>query len=80
MKVYNNTPTDVGYNVNWEGGGDCGSLGMGETFEDTTWDDKENVQVTFNSMQTEPSGAAPFLINIDQTGEGMAVTIGIYSE
>ena len=80
MKVFNNTPSDVNYDVSWEGGGDCGSLGMGETYEDTNWDNMENVQVNFNSMVAEPSGVSPFLINIDETNEGMAVTIGIYSE
>lgn len=80
MKLYNNTPTDVAYDVSWANAGDCGSLGMNETFDNTDWDNLENVQVSFNSMQAEPSGAAPFLIMIDQTGEGMAVTIGIYSE
>ena len=80
MKVFNNTPSDVNYDVSWEGGGDCGSLGMGETYEDTNWDNMENVQVNFNSMVAEPSGASPFLITIGETNEGMAVTIGIYSE
>ena len=80
MKVFNNTPLDVSYDVSWEGGGDCGSLGMGQTYEDTNWDNMENVQVNFNSMLAQPSGAPPFLITIDETKEGMAVTIGIYNE
>jgi hypothetical protein len=80
MKVYNNTPTDVAYDVSWANAGDCGSLGMGQTVENTDWDNQENVQVSFNPLQAEPSGAAPFLIMIDQTGEGLAVTIGILSE
>jgi len=33
MILQNNTAQDVGWDGSWEGGGDCGSLGMGQSID-----------------------------------------------
>jgi hypothetical protein len=79
MKLYNNTEQAVNYWVNYEGGGDCGSLsGYGST-ESPGWDN-ENLTVEFVGLPDTEAGGTALSVTLPQTNSGTAVTIGLYHE
>ena len=77
MQVLNNTQQDVSYDVSWEGGGDCGNLGMGETFDNPDWDSHQTVEFSLFGAGAEP---VPLAIEVGETDTGKTVTIGLYYE
>ena len=78
MKLFNNTSQDVGYYVNYEGGGDCGTISSGETVENGNWSNQQ-YDVQFYTMPYDPN-TTPTAVEIDSTGTGTTVTIGVYYE
>jgi len=79
MILQNNTAQDVGWDGSWEGGGDCGSLGMGQSIDQPGWENK-TITVDFNGLPYNLQQVTPFSIQVDQTGTGTTVTIGLYYE
>ena len=81
MKLYNNTNNEVHYNVDLDGGGgDCGNINAGDTYDDANWDGQD-LLVMFRALPFEPDGTSgPFSVTIPQTKPGMAVTIGLWHE
>ncbi len=77
MRLLNNSPNEVFFNISSPGLADCGTIGAGDTNVLSDFNNQENVQVTFTAT---PSFQYPFVIVIPETGTGMTVTIGIYQE
>ena len=75
MQVLNNTEQDVSYDVSWEGGGDCGDLGIGQAFDNPDWNNHQTIQVGFFGADL-----TPLSIEVGETGTGKTVTIGLYYE
>jgi hypothetical protein len=81
MKLTNNTPLEVFFGITSPGFGDCGTIAPGGTSDWPSYDNQENVRVSFSVMPpSQPPQITPFKITIPESGEGMAVTIGIYQE
>lgn len=81
MKLLNNTSVSVFYGIESASSGDCGNLNSGETADWPTYDNQDNVRVTFAaSPASTPPEITPFKITIPETGSGMSVTIGIFQE
>jgi hypothetical protein len=81
MKLYNNTPGEVYYDITSPGLGDCGTIDPGATTDLPSYDNQDDVTVSFLAMpQSTPPDITPFQITIPESGTGMAVTIGIYQE
>ena len=78
MKLQNNTPQDVGYWVNWNGGADCGTISMDGTVDNGTWTNQQ-YEVKFYALPNDPN-MTPSSIEISETGTGTSVTIGLYYE
>ena len=74
MILFNNTPQDVTYGVSFEGGGDCGGLGIGQTVDNPGWDAYPAIEVDFG-----PVGQA-VSVEVGETGTDTTVTIGLYYE
>jgi hypothetical protein len=79
MKIFNNTPNEIGYNISAYDAGNCGSLEPSQTVDLPAWDNKKSVTVSFQALPPE-RGLTPFSITIPKSGTGMAVTIGVYQE
>jgi len=79
MILLNNTAQDVGWDSTWTDGGDCGSLGIGQSQDGLDWIDR-TVTVNFVAPPYNPQQVTPFSIQVDQTGTGTTVTIGLYYE
>ncbi len=79
MTLYNNTNNEVFYGISYAGAGDCGTIEAGQTVDMPGYDNQENVRVTFTPTPVGQQ-ASPFSVTIPQSGEGMAVTIGLYQE
>ena len=75
MILFNNTPQEVTYGVNYEGGGDCGNLDAGQTFDQPGWDANPTIQVYFS-----PYDQGPLSVEVTETGTNTTVTIGLYYE
>ena len=81
MKLYNNTPGEVYYGIEYPGTGDCGTIDVGATTDLPAYDNQDNVTVSFAALPfSSPPEITPFKITIPESGTGMAVTIGIYQE
>ena len=80
MKLFNNTGCEVFYGISNSNFGDCGTIGAGITTDLPAYDNQENVNVSFAATPASPDSVTPFVVNIPNTGTGMAVTIGLYSE
>ncbi len=81
MQLYNNTPGEVFFGIESSTGGDCGTIDAGATSDWPSYDNSDNVTVTFAAYPFSQSpGITPFKITIPESGTGMAVTIGIYKE
>lgn len=80
MKLYNNTGNDVFYGISSANSGDCGTIDAGDTADLPYYDNQENVRVTFSALPVSDSQVTPFSMTIPDSGEGMAVTIGLYQE
>ena len=81
MKVYNNTPDEVFYSISSPSSGDCGTIEACGTSDWPGYDNQQNVRVGFTAMpSSQPPEITPFKITIPNSGEGMAVTIGLYQE
>jgi hypothetical protein len=78
MKLANNTNNEVFYGIESPGEGDCGTIDAGGTADLPQYDNQENVTVTFQAMPDNQ--VSPFTVTIPDSGEGMAVTIGIQQE
>jgi hypothetical protein len=79
MIILNNTAQDVGWDGSWEGGGDCGTLGAGQSFDQPGWKNM-TITVDFNGLPDNLDEVTPFAIEVNETGTGTAVTIGLYYE
>ena len=75
MILFNNTLQYVTYGVSYEGIGDCGNLGAGQTFDQPSWDGKPAITVYF-----VPHDQGPFSVEVAETGTDTTVTIGLYYE
>jgi len=75
MTLYNNTPTQVFYNISSASSGDCGNIDPGQTVDWPGYDNQVNVTVSFI-----PSSGQDFSVTIPESETGKAVTIGIYLE
>ena len=75
MKLFNNTPNEALYTISAGSSDSCGTIDPGQTIDDDNYNDMQNVQVFFSN-----NSGGPFSITIPSTGEGMAVTVGIYFE
>lgn len=75
MKLYNNTSNEVLYTVSTDSSDSCGTIDPGQTADEDAYNNTQNVSVFFSNN----SGGA-FSVTIPSTGEGMAVTVGIYFE
>jgi len=75
MKLFNNTPNEALYTVATDSSDSCGTIDPGQTAKVDGYDDTQNVQVFFSN-----NAGGPFSVTIPSTGEGMAVTVGIYFE
>lgn len=81
MNLYNNTPDELYYSIASPSSGDCGSIESQDTTSLSSYDNSENVSVTFSALPASaPPEITPFKITIPDTGAGMTVTIGIYQE
>jgi hypothetical protein len=80
MKLYNNTPNQVFWDVNYGNSAGCGSIKADETLDHPQWDHQKNVQVSFYHLEKTPGEPGPFEITIPKSGKGMAVTIGIFQQ
>lgn len=78
MKLANNTNNQVFYGISCTGMGDCGTIDAGGTADLPGYDNQENVSVAFQAMPDNQ--VSPFTVTIPDSGEGMAVTIGIQQE
>jgi len=78
MKLLNKTQQKVGYWVSFAGGGDCGSLEVGQSVDVAGWD-KRDLKVEFTASP-DTEHVATFSITIPKTKPGMAVTIGLFHE
>jgi len=76
MNIYNNTPTEVFYDLSYTGTGDCGTIDAGGTAEWPSYDNQTNVRVGFSGL---PSGES-ISVTLDNTGTGKVCTIGLYVE
>lgn len=81
MNLFNNTPDELYYSIASPGMGDCGSIESQGTTGLSSYDNSDNVTVTFSVLPAStPPEVTPFKITIPQSGTGMTVTIGIYQE
>jgi hypothetical protein len=82
MKLFNNTPNQLDFGINpASGGGDCGSIDSGEYSDWPSYNNQENINVSFVAYPpVDPPEVTPFQITIPESGTGMTVTIGIYQE
>jgi hypothetical protein len=80
MRIYNNTQNEIAYNIAAPGNGDCGTIAAQQTAELDSWDETDNVRLSFVALPPEPSGVTPFSVIIPRSTPGMAVTIGLYQE
>lgn len=80
MKLYNNTGNDVFYGISSANSGDCGTIDAGDTADLPYYDNQENVRVTFSALPVSDNQVTPFSVTIPESGEGMAVTIGLFQE
>ena len=76
MLLYNNTQNEVLYTISAGQSDSCGTINPGDTASEPTYDNMQNVTVYFSNNDN----SYPFDITIPSTGEGMAVTVGIYFE
>jgi hypothetical protein len=78
MKLVNNTPGQVSFNITSPGHGDCGTIDAGGTSDWPKYDNQANVRVSFASMPpSTPPQITPYKITIPDTGTNMAVNIGL---
>ena len=75
MKLYNNTSNEALYTISAGGSDSCGTIDPGQTADEDAYNNTQNVSVFFSN-----NSGGPFSITIPSTGEGMAVTVGIYFE
>jgi len=75
MKLFNNTPNEALYTIAGGGSDSCGTIDPGQTADEDTYNNMQNVQVFFSN-----NSGGPFSVTIPNTGTGMAVTVGIYFE
>jgi hypothetical protein len=80
MKLYNHTGNNVFYGISSSKSVDCGTIDAGDTTDLPYYDNQENVRVTFTALPVSDNQATPFSITIPDSGEGMAVTIGLFQE
>lgn len=78
MKLYNNTGNDVFYGISDSNSVDCGTINAGDTADLPGYDNQTNVRVTFAALPVNQ--VTPFSVTIPESGEGMAVTIGLFQE
>ncbi|HSS19737.1 MAG TPA: hypothetical protein VLL54_06660 [Pyrinomonadaceae bacterium] len=75
MNIYNNTSTEVFYDISYTGSGDCGTIAAGDTAEWPAYDNQTDVRVAFTGVSGGSIG-----ITLENTGEGKVLTVGLYSE
>jgi hypothetical protein len=80
MKLVNNTEQPVNFWVDYEGGGDCGSISGYDSFPGYPSWDNESLTVEFVGLPDEEAGGTALSVTIPETKPGMAVTIGLYYE
>ena len=80
MQIYNNTQNEIFYGISASSGADCGTIEAQQTAELTSWDNTDNVTLTFSALPPEPHGVTPFTVTIPESKTGMAVTVGLYQE
>lgn len=79
MKLFNNTGNEVFYGISSSSLGDCGTIAAGDTADLPAYDNQTGVSVDFTPTPVgqQPS---PFTVTIANSGEGKAVTIGLFME
>ena len=80
MRLMNNTENEIFYGISAANSADCGTIDAQQSTDLPYYDNQESVTVSFSALPASPEQASPFVVNIPETNEGMAVTIGIYSE
>jgi hypothetical protein len=77
MTLYNNTPNQLNYGVDYGNGGDCGTINPNGQISNDGWDNKGPLVVIFNQV-TVPVGVPAGSLTIDvPSGAGMAVAISL---
>jgi hypothetical protein len=76
MKLYNNTQNEILYTISAGQSDSCGTISPGDTADEDAYNNTNNVTVYFSNNDN----SYPFSVTIPNTGEGMAVTVGIYFE
>ena len=76
MQLYNNTPNELYYGIESSTGGDCGTIGAGDTLEMPGYDNQTDVVVKVTATPVPSS----FSITIPSTGDNTVVTVGMYFE
>jgi hypothetical protein len=74
---------EVFYGISDANSGDCGNISAGQTTDLSSYDNQQNVTVTFSAVGAvapPPGESTPFSVTIPQSGTGMTVTIGLYQE
>lgn len=76
MRLYNNSSSEVVYNISNASMADCGTIAANDTIDLPAYDNQTDVVVAFSPAQ--PNSA--FRLNIPETKPGQVVTVGIYQE
>lgn len=80
MKLVNNNEQPVNYWVNYEGGGDCGSISGYDSYDGPSSWNNETLTVEFVGLPDTEVGGTALSVTIPQTSTGMTVTVGLYYE
>lgn len=78
MKLANKTNNQVFYGISCTSMADCGTIDPSGIADLPGYDNQDNVTVSFQAMPDNQ--VTPFTVTIPDSGEGMAVTIGIQQE
>jgi hypothetical protein len=73
MRIYNNTSDEVLYTITAESGNSRGTIDPGETVEEPSYDNENDITVSFSN-----NDGGPFRVTIPKTRPGMAVTLGLF--
>jgi hypothetical protein len=75
MLIYNNTSNELLYTISTGQSDSCGTIEPNQSVDEPAYDNTPNVTVYCSN-----NNGGPFDVTIPNTGEGMAVTVGIYFE
>lgn len=73
MRICNNTSNEALYTITAESGDSSGTINPGETVEEPSYDNENDITVSFSN-----NDGGPFRVVIPKTRPGMAVTVGLF--